>query len=162
MNTRTRSAAPPPASAAPRGCTAFKLRQITRTVSRHYDAAVAGSGLKTTQYSLLSHIAALGPVRPSDLAADMNLEVSTLSRNLQPLVALGFVELGPGPDARTRLVTLTEAGRIKRIETQRLWKQAQLSLNETLGEARVARLHELIDECLPLLGAGEDGETDVE
>jgi DNA-binding MarR family transcriptional regulator len=166
MATRTpvrpgiRAAAPPPAESAPRGCTNFKLRQITRTVSRHYDAAVAGSGLKTTQYSLLSHIALLGPVRPSDLAGQMNLEVSTLSRNLQPLVAQGFVSLDAGPDARTRLVTLTDAGRAKRTETQRLWKHAQLALNDTLGEARVARLHDLIDECLLLLGAGEEGETD--
>lgn len=160
MSTRTRAPAPPPIDAVSRGCTNFKLRQITRTVSRHYDAAVAGSGLKTTQYSLLSHIASLGPVRPSDLAARMNLDVSTLSRNLQPLVAQGFVELGPGSDGRTRLVALTEAGRSKRTETQRLWKQAQLSLNATLGEARVARLHALIDECLQLMDAGADGEAD--
>ena len=147
-----------PVHAAPRGCTNFKLRQITRTVSRRYDAAVAASGLKTTQYSLLSHIAALGPVRPSDLAASMNLELSTLSRNLLPLVAQGWVAQGPGPDARTRLVSLTDAGRAKRTETQRLWKQAQMSLNDTLGEARVAQLHLLIDDCLALLG--DEGETD--
>ncbi|MET0334347.1 MAG: MarR family winged helix-turn-helix transcriptional regulator [Rhizobacter sp.] len=156
MMAKTKPAAP--MQSPPRGCTNFKLRQITRTVSRRYDAAVASSGLKTTQYSLLSHIAALGPVRPSDLAVNMNLEVSTLSRNLQPLVALGLVELGAGPDARTRLVSLTDAGRAKRTETQRLWKQAQLSLNETLGEARVAQLHQLIDDCLALLG--DEGDTD--
>jgi DNA-binding MarR family transcriptional regulator len=149
-----------PVGAQPRGCTNFKLRQITRTVSRRYDAAVAASGLKTTQYSLLSHIAALGPVRPSDLAAAMNLEVSTLSRNLLPLVAQGWVEQGAGPDARTRLVTLTDAGRAKRTEAQRLWKQAQLGLNDTLGMARVAQLHNLIDECLALLG--DEGTTDDE
>ena len=143
-----------------RGCTNFKLRQITRTVSRRYDAAVAGSGLKTTQYSLLSHVASMEPVRPSDLAAKMNLEVSTLSRNLQPLIAQGWVALGPGPDARTRLVELTESGRAKRAEAQRLWKQAQLSLNQTLGEARVAQLHQLIDECLALLGADEEDASD--
>lgn len=144
----------------PRGCTNFKLRQITRTVSRRYDTAVAAAGLKTTQYSLLSHIAALGPVRPSDLAAEMKLELSTLSRNLQPLVAQGWVELGPGPDARTRLAAITESGRAKRTEAQRLWKQAQLSLNAVLGEARVAQLHRLIDESLSLLG--DDGEDDDE
>jgi DNA-binding MarR family transcriptional regulator len=145
---------------APRGCTNFKLRQLTRTVSRRYDAAVAASGLKTTQYSLLSHIGAMEPVRPSDLAAKMNLEVSTLSRNLQPLVAQGWVTQGPGPDARTRLVALTEAGRAKRSEAQRLWKQAQLSLNDTLGEARVAQLHQLIDDCLAVIGLDEEGAGD--
>ncbi|MBL0730528.1 MarR family winged helix-turn-helix transcriptional regulator [Piscinibacter sp. HJYY11] len=144
----------------PRGCTNFKLRQITRMISRRYDAAVAAAGLKTTQYSLLSHIGAMEPVRPSDLAARMNLEVSTLSRNLQPLIAQGWAELGPGPNARTRLVTLTDAGRAKRAEAQRLWKQAQTNLNEVLGEARVVQLHQLIDESLALLGP--DGETDDE
>lgn len=149
-------------AAAPRGCTNFKLRQITRTVSRRYDAAVAGAGLKTTQYSLLSHIAGLEPVRPSDLAAKMNLEVSTLSRNLQPLIVQGWVELGPGPDGRTRLVSLTEAGRAKRAEAQRLWKQAQQNLNNTLGAERVAQLHQLIEESLALLGTDEEDASDDE
>lgn len=157
MIAKTRpSESPPEAAAAPRGCTNFKLRQLTRTVSRHYDAAVGPSGLKTTQYSLLSHIDTLGPIRPSDLAAHMNLEPSTLTRNLQPLIAQGWAELGPGPDGRTRLVSLTADGRVKRTEAQRLWKQAQLALNVKLGPARVVRLHTLIDECLSLLG--EEGE----
>jgi DNA-binding MarR family transcriptional regulator len=159
MTTRTRSA---PAGNAPRGCTNFKLRQITRTVSRRYDAAVAAAGLKTTQYSLLSHIGAMEPVRPSDLADKMNLELSTLSRNLQPLIQQGWATLGPGPDGRTRLVALTDAGRAKRTEAQRLWKQAQLNLNAVLGEARVAQLHALIDDSLALLGADDEGETDDE
>lgn len=147
------------ATVAPRGCTNFKLRQITRLVSRRYDSGVSASGLKTTQYSLLSHIVAQGPVRPSDLAATMNLDASTLTRNLQPLVAQGWVELGPGTDARSRLVAITEAGRAKRAEAQRLWKQAQMSLNDQLGAERVARLHALIDECLALMNSDE-GDTD--
>ncbi|MGY4828166.1 MarR family winged helix-turn-helix transcriptional regulator [Sphaerotilaceae bacterium SBD11-9] len=143
----------------PRGCTNFKLRQITRRVSRHYDAAVSASGLKTTQYSLLSHVASLGPVRPSDLAAAMKLDASTLTRNLQPLVAQGWVELSAGVDARSRLVSITEAGRVKRAETQRLWKQAQTSFNEQLGIERVARLHALLDECMALM-QDDEGNSD--
>lgn len=160
MTTKPRPASP--AATLPRGCTNFKLRQITRAVSRRYDAEVAASGLKTTQYSLLSHIVTLGPVRPSDLAAQMNLDLSTLSRNLQPLVAQGWVEVGAGADARSRQVAITEAGRVKRAEAQRLWKHAQLGLNETLGEDRVVRLHALIDECMVLLDTGDEGETDDE
>jgi DNA-binding MarR family transcriptional regulator len=149
------------ATAAPRGCTSLKLRQLTRRVSRDYDAIVGSTGLKTTQYSLLSMLVALGPVRPTDLAAQMRLEPSTLTRNLQPLVAQGWVALGPGEDARSRLVSLTEAGRAKRAEGQRAWKQAQLSLNERLGEERVAHLHDLLDECMALLG-GQPTENDDE
>ena len=122
-------------TAAPKGCTNFKLRQLTRRVSQHYDRVVAASGLKTTQYSLLSQIDHLGPVRPSDLSAAMAMEASTLTRNLQPLVANGWAEIGPGEDGRSRLVAITARGRAKRLEAQREWKRAQLALNERLGAA---------------------------
>jgi DNA-binding MarR family transcriptional regulator len=149
-----RHAKPTPADAAdngPRGCTSFKLRQLTRRVGRHYDGIVAEAGLKTTQYSLLSSLATFGAIRPGDLARRMGMDASTLTRNLQPLVAQGWVELGPGTDARSRCVTLTEAGRAKRVEAARAWKRAQLALNETLSPSRVMELHDLIDECLSLL-----------
>ena len=141
--------------AAPRGCTNFKLRQLTRRVSQHYDRVVASSGLKTTQYSLLSQIEHLGPLRPSDLATAMAMDASTLTRNLQPLVANGWAEIGPGEDGRSRLVAITARGRAKRLEAQREWKRAQLALNERLGAARVAELHALLDDCLAALSAPE-------
>jgi DNA-binding MarR family transcriptional regulator len=141
-------------AAPPRGCTNLKLRQLARRVSRDYDAVLgAAVGLKTSQYSLLSHIAKLGPLRPADLAALMTLEPSTLSRNLQPLVAQGWVEVGPGADGRSRLVALTDAGHAKRAEARIAWKQAQLALNARLGSERVAALHRTIDDCLALLEA---------
>ena len=132
----------------PSGCSSFKLRQLSRRVSQHFDHIVGVAGLKTTQYSLLSHVMRLGPVRPSDLATEMEMDASTLTRNLQPLVKLGWLEVGPGDDGRSRFVTLTDAGRVKRAEAQREWKRAQLAFNAQMGEERVARLHEVIDECL--------------
>ena len=145
--------------AAPRGCTNLKLRQLSRAVSRHYDAYVSATGLKNTQYSLMSNVKMMGPVRPSDLAARMRLDLSTLSRNLQPLVALGWISIGPGEDARSRLVEVTEEGRAKRTEGQRAWKQAQLALNARLGAARVGELHALLDDCLAVLdGEGDPGD----
>lgn len=143
------------AIAKPKGCTSFKLRQLSRVVARHYDAHVAASGLKTSQYSLLSHILAAGPVRPVDLAARMSLDASTLTRNLKPLIAEGWVEVGEGADARSRLIHITAAGHAKRDEARALWQQAQRSLNERLGLVRVAQLHALIDEALDVLAPGE-------
>ena len=139
----------------PQGCTNLKLRQLSRAVTRHYDAYVAPTGLKNSQYSLLSHVVLLGPLRPSDLAARMKIDASTLTRNLQPLVAAGWVEQGPGDDARSRSVVATEAGRAKRTEAQRAWKQAQLALNARLGNERVLALHALIDSCLEALDVSE-------
>ncbi|MBS7779196.1 MarR family winged helix-turn-helix transcriptional regulator [Acidovorax sp. CCYZU-2555] len=129
----------------PQGCTNLKLRQLTRLVTRHYDHYTAAAGLKTTQYSLLSHVEKFGPIRPSDLAKRMQMDASTLTRNMQPLVAQGWLRIGAGEDARSRLVEITDDGRAKRIEGQRAWKKAQLALNERLGVERVAALHELLD-----------------
>ncbi len=137
----------------PQGCTYLKLRQLTRSVARLYDEELARAGLKGTQYSLLSHAVKLGPVRAVDLAAQMNLGTSTLSRNLQPLVAAGWLVVTPGPDARSRLIEATEAGRAKRAEAQRRWKVAQERVNQLLGAAGVLRLHAELDDAQQALAS---------
>lgn len=137
----------------PQGCTNLKLRQLTRVVTQHYDAAMAQGGLKTTQYSLLSHIQRLGPVRPGELARAMRMDASTLTRNLRPLEAEGWVEVLPGADARSRSVQLTEAGHTKRAQAQQHWRQAQQALNARLGVEQVLALHALIDDTLRRLDA---------
>ncbi|MBD9530289.1 winged helix-turn-helix transcriptional regulator [Comamonas sp. CMM01] len=139
----------------PQGCTNLKLRQLSRIVTRHYDSFVADVGLKITQYSLLSHVVKLGPIRPGDLARRMQMDASTLTRNLQPLAALGLLTVGAGADARSRLVSATEAGIAKQTQAQQAWKAAQQALNEQLGSERVVALHALLDSCIELLGDDE-------
>lgn len=150
VSVSTDSSADDPADllALPRGCSNLKLRQADRVVSRHYDRHLAEVGLKTSQYALLGHIAALMPVQPALLALRLQMEPSTLTRNLQPLVAQGWVRVEAGRDARSRLVSLTEAGRLKHGEAKSAWKAAQTAFNERLGPQRVAALHALLDDCL--------------
>ena len=148
--------------ALPQGCTNLRLRQFMRRVSQFYDAEMAQVGLKTTQYSLLSYVDKLGPVRPGELAEGLKMDASTLSRNLKPLVDAGWVVVSPGEDARSRRVSLTPAGRQKRAEAKERWKVAQLGLNRLLGEDQVVALHALIDASMDKLSpetAGDDGEA---
>ena len=144
----------------PQGCTNFKLRQLMRRVTQRYDAEVGKTGLKTTQYSLLSQVLKLGPVRPGELAREMKIDASTLTRNLRPLIEAGWVTLGAGSDGRSRLVAITPAGRDKRQEAQRRWRIAQESINQALGVERVLALHALIDDCMDLLSPLPNGEDD--
>ncbi|TWO73068.1 winged helix-turn-helix transcriptional regulator [Caenimonas sedimenti] len=144
----------------PQGCTNLKLRQLMRRVAQHYDAEVGKTGLRGTQYSLLSYVAKLGPIRPVDLARTMKVQASTLTRNLRPLIDAGYLRQDAGPDARSRLVTVTEAGREKRQEAQRRWRVAQEALNAKLGEARVVALHALLDECQDLMADVPEGNID--
>ncbi len=158
MNTVT--PATPSVVLKPQGCTNLKLRQLMRRVAQHYDAEVGKTGLKGTQYSLLSYVLKLGPLRPGDLARAMKVDASTLTRNLKPLVAAGWLALEPGSDGRSRLVSITDEGRDKRTEAQRRWRVAQERINELLGVDRVLALHALIDASLESLSpsAGEDDE----
>lgn len=135
-----------------RGCTNFKLRQLLRSVARLYDAEIGKAGMKATQYSLLAHVAALGPIQPVELARRLGMDASTLSRNLRPLIDLGWLVQGPGANARSRLIAITETGEAKRIEARRHWKRAQAELTEKLGQSQVQALHHLIDEGLERLG----------
>lgn len=144
----------------PQGCTNMKLRQLMRRVAQRYDAEVGKTGLKGTQYSLLSHVLKLAPVRPGDLARAMTIDASTLTRNLKPLIDGGWVTLDAGADGRSRLVNITPAGRDKRQEAQRRWRVAQEGINQTLGVERVLALHALIDESMELLAPLSDGDDD--
>lgn len=150
-----------PAAPKPQGCTNLQLRQLTRRVSQLYDAEMAPTGLKTTQYSLLSYVVKLGPIRPADLAQALVMEPSTLTRNLQPLITAGWVDVAAGADGRSRAINATPAGRAKRTEAQRHWKLAQTRINQTLGTQRVLALHALIQESLALLSPQNAGTDDV-
>lgn len=136
-----------PTNHPPQGCTNFKLRQLLRSVSKLYDAEIAQAGLKGSQFSLLSHVLTLGPISPSDLAARMGMDASTLTRNLRPLIAKGWVLQGPGADHRGRSIAITPAGQAKHAEARVHWKRAQHLLNQRLGEPEVAQLHRLIAQA---------------
>ena len=144
----------------PQGCTNMKLRQLARAVGAHYDGVVGASGLKGTQYSLLSHIVKMGPIRPVILARTMKLAPSTLSRNLQPLIDAGWVTTCAGDDARGHQVLATEAGVALRADAQRRWQIAQQALNQRLGVDNVVALHAMLDTCLALLDTPPEMTTD--
>ena len=151
MDEKTASSTPAELKAL--GCTNLRLRQMMRRVAHHYDLEMAKAGLKTTQYSLLTYVLKLGPLRPGELARGLKLSASTLTRNMRPLIDAGWLSLEPGTDARSRTVTITTEGRVKREEARHRWKAAQNSLNAVLGSERVIALHTLINESLALLSA---------
>lgn len=144
----------------PRGCTNFRLRQLSRLVTRFYDSEFAHVDLKGTQFSALACIAQAEPVRPGDLSQMMGMDASTLTRNLRVLIDHGWVELGPGPDARSRMISLTESGRHKLAEARACWKRAQQGLNDLLGTEQVAALHGLLDHGLSALAAHTGSDDD--
>jgi DNA-binding MarR family transcriptional regulator len=134
----------------PLGCTCFKLRKLTRTMSRLYDQHLATVGLKTTQYSVLT-TAAREALPVAELAERLGTERTTLTRNLKPLTEAGWVTLEAGADSRQRIVTITAAGRAKVTQAYCAWRAAQSALEDLLGTATVRALHAQLDATLTQL-----------
>jgi DNA-binding MarR family transcriptional regulator len=134
----------------PLGCTCFKLRRLTRAMSRLYDQHLATVGLKTTQYSVLTNVAREAlPV--AELADRLGTERTTLTRNLKPLIEARWVTLNPGADSRQRIVTITDAGRDKVRQAYVAWRAAQSEIEATLGTGFVRALHVQLDSTLTQL-----------
>jgi DNA-binding MarR family transcriptional regulator len=143
-----------------RGCTCFKLRSLNRRVTAVYDRALAPAQLRVTQYSLLAQLRRLGGASMSALADAMEMDRTTLTRNLKPLLEAGWVEVAPGDqDARVRTVRLTTAGETQFQTARAHWRRAQADVNAAIGAADLSLLHELIDRCLPLFRPA-DGESE--
>jgi DNA-binding MarR family transcriptional regulator len=131
----------------PAGCTCFRLRKMSRAVSRLYDHHMAQVGLKTTQFSVLRNCARQ-PRPMAELAAHMAIERTTLTRNLKPLVDAGWIALKPGADSRQRIVTITPTGLAKIEEAANAWRAAQDKIELILGGDAVLALHRQLDTAL--------------
>jgi DNA-binding MarR family transcriptional regulator len=126
-------------------CSAYKTRQLAKMVMTHFEKNIKHIGLKGTQFSLLGFVDRDGPIKPTVLAQNMGLSTSTLSRNMQPLIAQGWLSLGDGVDARSRTLWITPSGRKVFLQAAKHWQQAQTSLGEQVGLKNLATLHCMID-----------------
>jgi DNA-binding MarR family transcriptional regulator len=126
-------------------CNATALRKATRRVSQLYDTVLAPTGLRSTQRSILMHIARAGTPTMGDLAAALVLDRSALAHNLKPLERDGLVVVVPDEaDRRSRRVALTEAGEQKLKASLELWKDAQRRFESAFGPERASSLREAL------------------
>ncbi len=115
-------------------CACFNLRKATRTVAQVYDQYLQPSGLKNTQFSLLRVASQYGPISITDLAEQLVMDRTTLTRNLKPVERDGLVEVIAGKDARTRNVRVTAKGLKTLKKALPLWEDAQAHVVGELGQ----------------------------
>jgi DNA-binding MarR family transcriptional regulator len=135
---------------APTACTAACMRRIARRMTAFYEPYLAPAGLSLSQYSLLSNLSDIAQSQ-TELANRLEVDRTTLTRNLKPLLAKRWVTMVTGDDARQRLFRLTPAGRRLRSAAHERWKAAQQALERTLGAGLVANLHHELDQALAKL-----------
>ncbi|TDR90503.1 MarR family winged helix-turn-helix transcriptional regulator [Enterovirga rhinocerotis] len=121
-------------------CNCFAIRSAARQISQFYDRHLAGTGLRTTQFSVLAQLSRAGPLAINELAVRMAMDRTTTGRALRPLEREGLVVIGPGRDGRTRALSLTEAGRARLAEAVPFWREAQAAFEARLGREEAAAL----------------------
>jgi DNA-binding MarR family transcriptional regulator len=126
------------------------MRRITRRMTAFYEPYLQPAGLTLSQYSLLSNLSDTAQSL-SELAGLLEMDRTTLTRNLTPLLERGLVARVPGVDARQRLLHLTAEGRRLRRSAYQAWKRAQQALEKTLGRELVTGLHHQLDQALSKL-----------
>lgn len=126
-------------------CICTALRQAAAQSTAFYDAALAPSGIKVTMFRLLRRIDAATSISITELADVVNLDRSTLGRNLRVLEKQSLIRTGTGKDGRTRMVSLTESGRASLQAAVPLWRQAQQDYAERIGADTLALLDRVIN-----------------
>jgi DNA-binding MarR family transcriptional regulator len=115
-------------------CIAARLRLLNRAVTAIYDRALRTHGLKTSQMNVLVAVAALGRPEPGDVARLLHIAPSTLSRNVDRMRAIGWLEITQGKDGRSQTLALTPRGTDLLQAVQPAWERAQGEAEALLGE----------------------------
>src|SRR5262249_30305190 len=131
-----------------RTCIAVRLRLLNRVVTNFYDDALRPQGLKVSQLNILVATAKLGIARPAQICDILQLDTSTLSRNVERMRAHGWLEVVPDEDARAQPFRLTAQGRRLIEKAVPAWEKAQHQAAELLGGEGIA----LLDQTANKLG----------
>ena len=115
-------------------CVCGALRMATRAVTQLYDDAMRPSGLRVTQYSLLSRIERLQPISASALESSLYFDQTTLARALKVLEKDGLIRRAPNPDRRVKKIELTPLGLKRVAQARTLWRAAQDRMVGKIGK----------------------------
>jgi DNA-binding MarR family transcriptional regulator len=123
-----------------RTCLAVRLRLLNRVVTNLYDDALRPLGLKVSQMNILVVTAKLGLARPAQVCNLLQLDPSTLSRNVERMRAQGWLEAVADEDARAQPFRLTSQGRRLLEKSIPAWEAAQRQAEELLGREGIGLL----------------------
>ena len=139
---------PTPTDVIARNCIAVRLRLLNRVVTNLYDDALRPLGLKVSQMNILVVAAKLGIARHAAVCEILQLDTSTLSRNIERMRARGWLEVVPAEDARTQPFRLTTQGKKLLERAVPAWEEAQGQAAVLLGDEGLA----LLDKAARKLG----------
>ena len=134
-------------------CLATRVRQLSRIITRVYDDALRSLGITASQYTLLAQLASRDGITAVEIGHDLDIEKSTLSRNLKRLLALGHITMDPPAGRRGRGLHLTPKGQAVLKDAYPIWQDAQRRATTVMGSESRAVLDGLLDQAEKLIAA---------
>ena len=128
-------------------CICNNLRRTTRLITNYYDKLLEPTGLRVSQLPILVVLYLANIQTINEMAEKLEMDRTTLTRNLGPLASQGFLTIAPGSDRRTRVVAITPAGEAALIKALPSWEKAQSHMVEGIGEANAALLLAQLSEA---------------
>ncbi|WP_439543962.1 MarR family winged helix-turn-helix transcriptional regulator [Hyphomicrobium sp.] len=125
-------------------CLATRVRQLSRIITRLYDDAMRPLGITASQYTLLAQLASRDGITAVEIGHELDIEKSTLSRNLKRLLALGMIIMDPPAGRRGRGLHLTTKGSTVLKEAYPVWQAAQARSVAAMGVDTRAKLDDLL------------------
>ena len=129
------------------GCLATRVRQLSRIVTRVYDDAMRPLGITGSQFTLLTQVGQQDGVTAVEIGYSLDIEKSTLSRNLKRLLALGLIEMDPPAGRRGRGLHLTPKGQAMIKDAYPVWSSAQQRVLTMLGSTSRSTLDDLLQNA---------------
>ena len=135
------------AEATAANCLATRVRQLSRIITRVYDDAMRPLGITMSQYTLLTQMAQQDGITAVEIGTDLDIEKSTLSRNLKRLLALGHLTMDPPAGRRGRGLHLTTKGQDVIQRGYPVWKDAQTRVVRVMGPESRSVLDTLLSQA---------------
>lgn len=133
---------------------ALPLLKAAQAVVGYFSRVKEVTGLTLNQYALLVAVALAGESTVNQLAANLALDQTTVSRNLIPLKKQLLIGSAPGKDRRTRIIALTPAGKMKLSQGLPYWQGDQQRFMERVGEAEWKELTDRLNQMRQSLAVG--------
>jgi DNA-binding MarR family transcriptional regulator len=134
-------------------CIATRIRQLSRIITRVYDDAMRPLGITASQFTLLTQLAQQDGITAVEIGFVLDIEKSTLSRNLKRLLALGLIIMDPPAGRRGRGLHLTPKGQAVIKEAFPVWQSAQQKAVRVMGPDGRTTLDGLLQHAAKLAAA---------
>jgi DNA-binding MarR family transcriptional regulator len=124
-------------------CLAVRVRLLNRTITAIYDDALRPLGLTAGQLNVLVIIAKRGPISPGEIARRLNMEKSTISRNLARMRDNGWITVTAGDSGHKQRLTLNRRGKALLERALPAWEEAQTQARAVLGQRGADSIHSI-------------------